>query len=149
MLKNALTSLHVGGTLYLDDFPYLGFIERAQTFHLGVISLVEQGNPLAAVTLLRAYAENAAIAFWIDKNPQDLQKLRPGATQGLPICRVIAEAERHLPGFKARYSRWSEHAHPSGSEGFHTLKISAAGGLRGNPNPTSSRLRTRVRYSSG
>ncbi|WP_280510405.1 hypothetical protein [Nocardia farcinica] len=135
MLNDALSSLREGGALYYDDLPYLGFIERAQAFHLGVISLVEQGNPLGAVTLLRAYAENAAVAFWIDKRPQDLDKLRPGATHGLPIGRVIAEAERQLPGFKALYSLWSDHAHPSGSGGFHTLRISADGQFTWQSHP--------------
>lgn len=123
MLNDALSFLQEDGALLFDDLPFLGFIERAQAFHLGVIALVEQGNPLAAVTLLRAYAENLAVVFWINRRPAEFEKLRPGATQGLPIGKVIAEAERNLPGFKALYDLWSNHAHPSGSGAFHTLNV--------------------------
>jgi len=135
MLNDALSFVHADGQLHHDDFVYLGFIERAQAFHLGVISAVEQGNPLAAVTLLRAYAENVAAVFWIARKPQEFDKLRPGAKQKLPIGRVIAEAEKHLPGFKSLYDVWSDHAHPSGAGGYHTLAIDADGHMTWQSHP--------------
>lgn len=140
MLHTVLDSLKENAQLYFDDLPFFGFIERAQAFHLGVISLVEQGNPLAAITILRAYAENAAVVFWIDKKPEELKKLRPGATQTLPIGRVIAEAERHLPGFKPLYDLWSSHAHPSGSGAFHTADVTDAGQLTWQSHPNFKSL---------
>lgn len=111
----------LGGDIYLDDFVLLGFIERAQAFHIGVVDMVEQGNPLAAITLLRAYAENLAAVFWIDRHPEDIEKLQLGATKGFRIGRLVAEAERRLPGFKQAYEAWSSAAHPSGAGSFHTL----------------------------
>lgn len=134
MLHDALAYLK-DGRIHYDDLPYLGFIERAQAFHLGVLSLVEQGNPLAAVTVLRAYAENLAVVFWVNRKPQEFEKLRPGSTQRLPIGKVIAEAERHLPGFKALYDLWSDHAHPSGSGAFHTLKFASGGQFTWQSHP--------------
>ena len=75
------------------------------------------------MTVLRAYAENVAVVFWVNRKPEEFEKLRPGATQRLPIGKVVAEAERHLPGFKVLYDLWSDHAHPSGAGAFHTLKF--------------------------
>lgn len=135
MLQDALSSLKGGGDLYEDDLPFLGFIERAQAFHIGTVNLVEQGNPLAAVTLLRAYAENLAVVFWVNKRPGELDKLRPGAKQGLPIGKVVAAAEKGLPGFKALYDHWSGIAHPSGGGAFHTLQVADDGQFSWQSHP--------------
>lgn len=104
-------------------FPFLGFIERAQAFHLGVITMVEAGNPLGAATLLRSFAENLAVVYYVNAHPHEFEKLQPNADQGLPIGRVIAEAEKRLPGFRSMYKNLSSMAHPSGAGAFQTLRV--------------------------
>lgn len=112
--RNELTQAHL---------PVLGFIERAQAFHLGVIAMIEAGNPLSAATLLRSFAENLAAAFYVSARPSELEKLQPGAQQGLPMGKVVAQAEKNLPGFKAMYDELSNRAHPSGAGAFQTLRF--------------------------
>lgn len=108
-------------------FPLLGFIERAQAFSLGAISMVEAGNPLAAAGLLRSLAENLATAFYVNERPSELKKLHPGAEHGLPMGRVVAAAEKSLPGFKRTYDYLSSMAHPSGAGAFQTLRAADDG----------------------
>ncbi|MFK4483642.1 hypothetical protein [Curtobacterium sp. AB7] len=123
MLDGALKPWSQDTSFYEADFAFFGFVERAQAFHIGACDLVERGNPLGALTLLRSSAENVATSFWIERHPEDLRKLMPGATERLPIGRLVAEAEKALPGFKRMYAAWSDAAHPSGAGAFHTLTV--------------------------
>lgn len=102
---------------------YFGFLERAQAFHEGVVAMIEAGNPLAAATLLRSFAENTAAVYYIDEHPQQVEKLELGAKQGLAIGKVVAAAEKSLPGFKSIYAQLSSMAHPSGAGSFHTMRV--------------------------
>lgn len=135
MVKDALAFLDGDRYLHPDLLPYLGFIERAQAFHLGALAMIEQGNPLAAVTLIRAYAENVAAVYWVTRKPTEIEKMRPGASEGLPMGRVIAEAERNLTGFKELYKVWCLHAHPSGAGAFHTLNVTDGGHFTWQSHP--------------
>jgi hypothetical protein len=117
-------------------FPFLGFIERAQAFHLGVITMVETGNPLGAATLLRSFAENLAVVFYVNAHPHELEKLQPHADQGFPMGRVIAEAEKYLPGFRSMYKNLSSMAHPSGGGAFQTLRVGDNRTLTWQSHPT-------------
>lgn len=121
--------------LFLNDFSFLGFVERAQAFHIGAVDLIERGNPLAAMTVIRSYLENVAAVFWLAKHPEDIAKLNLGAQQGLPIGRVIAEASKHLPGLKGIYQVLSEAAHPAGAGSFHTARVSGEGELHWQSAP--------------
>jgi hypothetical protein len=123
MVRGALDALDSEGSLTRGHLPFLGFIERAQAFHEGVLSMVEGGNPLAAATLLRSFAENLAVVFYLEKHPAEFEKLQPGAEQGLPIGKVVAAAQKALPGFKGVYDHLSSMAHPSGAGAFQTLNI--------------------------
>lgn len=140
MVRGALKALRNEGPIFEAHLPFLGFVERAQAFHQGVVDMVEAGNPLAAITLLRSFAENVAAVYYVDKHPQEFEKLRPGAKQRLPMGKVIAEAERHLPGFKQLYDHWSSVAHPSGAGAFHTLRVSESHQFTWQSHPTFHHL---------
>lgn len=120
MLGSA-TAFFGDGNIYKDDFSFLNFVERAQAFHIGAIDLIERGNPLAAMTVIRSYLETIAAVFWLAKHPDDVSKLNLGASQGLPIGRVIAEATKALPGLQDVYKVLSDAAHPAGAGAFHTI----------------------------
>jgi len=124
------------GALSLDHFPFLGFVERAQAFHQGALDMIARGNPLAAATLLRSFAENLAVAFYLQKNPHEIDKLRPDAEQGLPMGKVVAATQTSLPGFKDLYDHLSSMAHPSGAGAFHTMQIGDDGAFSWQSSPT-------------
>ncbi|MBW9120784.1 hypothetical protein JNB63_11830 [Microbacterium trichothecenolyticum] len=136
MVRGTLGMFGPRGELTRAHFPLLGFIERAQAFSLGVIAMVEAGNPLGAATLLRSLAENLATAFYVTTRPSELPKLQPGAEHGLPIGRVIAAAEKSLPGFKSMYDNLTAMAHPSGAGAFQTLKVADDGTFTWQSHPT-------------
>jgi len=124
------------GQVTKAHLPFLAFIERSQAFSLGAISMIEAGNPLAAATLLRSFAENLAVVFYLRAHPADAEKLQPGARQAIKVGRIIAQAEKHLPGFKNMYDQLSAMAHPSGSGSFHTLVAGEGGEFSWQSYPT-------------
>jgi hypothetical protein len=126
MLDPRMKQLFVNG-LYEDDLTFLHFVERCQAFHVGAIDLIERGNPLGAMTLLRSYVENIASVYWLTKRPEDIDKLRPNAKQRLPMGQVIGHANKTLPGLKAVYAHLSDAAHPSGAGGYQTLRVEEDG----------------------
>lgn len=139
LVRGALKSFN-GGAIYEGDLAFLGFLERAQALHMGVVDMVERGNPIAAVTLLRSFAENIAVVYYVDARPHEFAKLAPGAKEGLAMGRVIAAAERNLPGFKRAYDHWSTIAHPSGAGAFHTLQVQGDGTSTWQSHPTFKNL---------
>lgn len=98
--------------------------------------MVESGNPLGAATLLRSFAENLAVAFYLEKHPSEIEKLRPGAERGFKMGRVTAAAGASLPGFKDLYDHLSNMAHPSGAGAFQTLRIDDDGAFSWQSKPT-------------
>jgi hypothetical protein len=123
------TQFFVDGKLYQDDVSFLNFIGRAQAFHIGALDLIERGNPLAAMTVIRSYLETIAASLWLVKHPDDISKLNLGASQGLPIGRVIAEATKALPGLRDVYKVLSDAAHPAGAGAFHTISTDGVNGF--------------------
>lgn len=123
MVRGTLGMFGPSNELTRAHFPFLGIIERSQAFHLGVITMVETGNPLGAATLLRSFAETLAVVFYVNAHPSEFEKLQPNAQQGFPMGRVIAEAEKSLPGYRSMYKDLSSMAHPSGAGAFQTLKL--------------------------
>jgi len=128
------------GQVTTAHLPFLAFIERSQAFSLGAISMIEAGNPLAAATLLRSFAENLAVVFYLRAHPSDTEKLQPGARQGIKVGRIIAQAEKHLAGFKSMYDQLSAMAHPSGAGSFHTLVAGEEGEFTWQSHPTFNHI---------
>lgn len=73
------------------------------------------GYRLAADVHRKGYATE--LAFYVNPRPSERSKLQPGAEHGLPVGRVVAAAEKSLPGFKSMYDELSAMAHPSGGGG--------------------------------
>ncbi|AQX80983.1 hypothetical protein BWO91_14320 [Plantibacter flavus] len=136
MVRGARGALSGAVDLTMGYLSFLGFVERAQAFHLGTVDMVEAGNPLAAATLLRSFAENLAVVFYIEKHPGEMSKLYPGAEQGLAMGKVIAAAQKSLPGFKRLHDHLSSMAHPSGSGAFQTLRTEPDGRIFWQSHPT-------------
>ena len=124
------------GQITTAHLPFLAFIERAQAFCLGAIAMIESGNPLAAATLLRSFAENLTVVFYINAHPTEIEKLQPGARHGIKIGRIISQAEKRFPGFKGMYDELTAMAHPSGAGSYHTLKMGEDRALTWQPYPT-------------
>jgi hypothetical protein len=136
MVRGTLGMFGPLGQVTEAHLPFLAFIERAQAFSLGAIAMIESGNPLAAATLLRSFAENLAVVFYINAHPAEIDKLQPGARQGIKIGRIISQAEKHFPGFKGMYEELSSMAHPSGAGSYHTLKADDEGAFTWQSYPT-------------
>lgn len=136
MVRGTLRMFGPHGEVTRAHFPFLGFIERAQAFHLGVITMVESGNPLGAATLLRSFAENLAVVFYVNAHPAEFEKLQPNAQHGFPMGRVIAEAEKNLPGYQSMYKNLSSMAHPSGAGAFQTLRVGEDRSFTWQSHPT-------------
>lgn len=136
MVRGALGVLGGAGGFTMNHLAFLAFVERAQAFHQGAVDMVKSGNPLAAATLLRSFAENLAVVFYVERHPHEFEKLHPGAKQGLPMGRVVAAAQRRLPGFKQLYDHLSSMAHPSGAGAYQTFQIGDGGAFRWQSNPT-------------
>jgi hypothetical protein len=136
MVQGALGVLGGDRGFTRGHLPFLGFVERAQAFHQGVVDMVEAGNPLAAATLLRSFAENLAVVYYVDRHPHEFEKLQPGAEQGLPMGKVIAAAQRSLPGFKQLHDHLSSMAHPFGAGAFQTFRVEEDGRFFWQSNPT-------------
>jgi hypothetical protein len=93
----------------------LSLLTRSQAFHDGALSAVREDNPFAAFTLLRSYAENAAVLIWLQHHKDDLRRLYPeaGKQQRLSIGRVVAKASTRMSGFAGIYEQLSNFAHPA------------------------------------
>lgn len=124
----------------MEDLSFLGFVERAQAFHQGVVDMIEAGNPLTAATLLRSFAENLAVVYYIKKRPAEMWKLQPGAPGGLPMGQVVAAAQKSLPRFKRLHDHLSAMAHPSGAGAFQTLRVEDDGQFFWQSHPMFSSI---------
>jgi hypothetical protein len=149
MVRGMLARFATDDGLTMDHLAFFGFVERAQAFHEGVIDMVAGGNPLGAATLLRSFAENLAVAFYLTRHPREITKLHPGAEHGLPMGKVVAAAQQSLPGFKSIYKVLSDMAHPSGAGAFQTLQVEADRRLQWQSKPAFQSLdqaRTMLRW---
>jgi hypothetical protein len=92
---------------------FQGFIARARALHESSLDAIEAGNPVAAFTLLRAHAENAAGVLYAKDNPQRLGSFwgAPG-THSVKIGVITNHAKSRFAGFSGLYSQLSEFAHP-------------------------------------
>jgi hypothetical protein len=94
---------------------FFGFLARAQGLHEGAVAAISAGNPYAAFTLLRSYAENAAAILYVSDHPAQLEKFwndRRGS--GVKIGKITnhAHTSTRFGGFKDIYSELSKYAHP-------------------------------------
>lgn len=106
---------------------FSGLLARAQGLHEGALSAVEQDNPYAAFTLIRAYAETVAVVLYVTDKPQFLDRIWKHDALPLPVGKVTDYAVRRLGGFKDIYNDLSQYAHPASKSvvaASHRLKDS-------------------------
>jgi len=92
---------------------FSGFLARAQGFHEGAVAAIRAGNPYAAFTLLRAYAENVAAIMYVIDHPAELEKFwRDMDGIGVWIGKMTKHATKQSAGFKGIYQQLCGYAHP-------------------------------------
>ncbi|TFB84467.1 hypothetical protein E3O44_15410 [Cryobacterium algoricola] len=106
----------------------MSLLTRAQSFHDGALDAVRAGNPFAAFTLIRSYAENAAVLVRLKDRPDDLARLYPEAPRAtrLRIGQITNGASARFGEFKGVYDQLSEFAHPSPAtalSGWHASEL--------------------------
>lgn len=98
---------------------------RAQAFHDGTLDALRADNPYAAFTLLRSYAENAAMLVYLLNKPADIERFYAEVPleMRLRIGKLTASASSRLAGFKGVYEQLSGFAHPADAtalSGWHS-----------------------------
>ena len=97
----------------VEHLVFSGFLARAQGLHEGAVAAISAGNPYAAFTLLRAYAENAAAILYVKDHPAELEKFwRDLRGPGVKIEKITSHAMSRFGGFKGIYSDLSKYADP-------------------------------------
>lgn len=93
----------------------MSLLTRAQAFHDGALGSLRDDNPWATFTLIRSYAENAAILLRLTERPDDIERLYPETPrdQRLRVGQITHGAGGRLDHFKDIYDQLSGFAHPS------------------------------------
>jgi hypothetical protein len=105
----------IGSSVAIDTHlvVFQGFMARAQAFHEAAIAAIDAGNPHAAFTLLRAYAENAAALLYAKDKPEVVDRFwREVDGHGISIGKITNYADRRFGGFRGIYAQLSRYAHP-------------------------------------
>ncbi|HEY4268895.1 MAG TPA: hypothetical protein VGM94_11960 [Galbitalea sp.] len=99
----------------IASMSLMSVLTRAHAFHEGAVDALRSDNPFAAFTLLRSYAENAALLVWLKHHPDDLNRLYPQAPPDarFAIGKLLNFAQARLLGFSGVYEQLSGFAHPS------------------------------------
>lgn len=98
--------------LTLLTMVFQGFVARAQGLHEGSVQMIEAGNPHAAFTLLRAYAENAAAILYAMDHPNVAHHWWDPEGHGIKVGKITNHAATRFGGFKDIYDQLSKFAHP-------------------------------------
>jgi hypothetical protein len=114
LLKFATGALPPRLDFDLPMMTLMSLLTRAQAFHDGALDAVRAGNPFAAFTLIRGYAENAAVLVRLTERPADLARLYPEAPleTRLRIGPITNGASARFGQFKGIYDQLSQFAHP-------------------------------------
>lgn len=98
----------------VPEMTLMSLLTRAHSFHGAALASVEQNNPFAAFTLIRSYAENAAVLVWFIEHPVDIARFYPGAPLDtrLRIGRITGGAGTRFGEFRGIYDQLSKFAHP-------------------------------------
>ena len=112
--------------LFRQHLPMMSFINRAASLHLGVVSAVNQHNPHAAFTLLRAYLELVVLVRYIDLHPEyldELEKPKP-AGKRKTMRELFEDAATEMHGVRRVYGVLSEMAHFGSTALWHPFSVS-------------------------
>lgn len=97
--------------------PYWSLINRAVSLHRGIVAVIEQANPHATFTLMRAYLELVATAYHVVRHPEYVNVLAFPAEdwpEGLKPRKpgtLVAKAAKDMPGVRRVYDELSGMAH--------------------------------------
>jgi hypothetical protein len=124
LVRFASKSLSAPFDFDVAKMTLMSALTRAQAFHDGTVGALRADNPYAAFTLLRSYAENAAMMVWLRDHPGDIERFYPGTPRQLrlKVGRLTNNASSRLGGFKEVYEQLSGFAHPAASSalsGWH------------------------------
>ena len=125
MIDRAFQAFGQQTNLNVPKMTLLSMMTRAQAFHDGAIEAAKSDNPFATFTLLRSYAENAAMLIWIGTKQGELRRLYPDAPVELKfsIGKLVAHAERDSAGFRGIYEQLSRFTHPGSSTAFSGFRM--------------------------
>jgi hypothetical protein len=114
--------------LFRQHLPYMSFINRASSLHLGVVGAVKETNPHAAFTLLRAYLELVVLVYYLDANPDYLTALEKPMWE-LPkntrkrFSDLFEFAAKELSGVRRAYEVLNEMAHFGSTALWHPFTV--------------------------
>lgn len=97
--------------------------------------MIDEENPHAAFTLLRAYAENAAARLYAKDHPNLLAHFSDTEGHGIQIGRIINHSRTRFAGFKGIYDQLSKFAHPQALGLLASSSITADNTLRWSSSP--------------
>jgi hypothetical protein len=114
----------VQGDYTTQHLVFSGFLARAQGIHEGTVAAIEQDNPYAALSLLRAYSENAAAILYLSDHPRLLDRFWRGPT--VRIGKITKYAVKRFASFKPIDDQLSDYAHPASRSMLNSFKITNA-----------------------
>ena len=116
-LRDLLPAMAGENGMSAESMGMMGLLTRAQAFHEAAIWAIREGNPFAAYTLIRGYAENAALLVYLREKPSEIRRISPLAAKSdrIKIGRLVAFANKRYGGFATLYDRLSSYAHPESS----------------------------------
>ena len=91
-----------------------GLVTRGVGLHQAAVDALEEDNPYAAFTLIRAYAENAAAFLYANDKPDKVGKMLGITGNPVKVGQITAHAtqSKKFGAFKQIYSELSEYGHP-------------------------------------
>ena len=113
--------------LFRHHLPLMSFINRAASLHAGVVSAVNQQNPHAAFTLLRAYLELVVLVRYVDLHPEYLDQLERPKPEGKrkPMHELFEDAATEMSGVRHAYAVLSEMAHFGSTALWHPFTVTS------------------------
>lgn len=114
-----------GAVIFREHLALVSFINRASSLHTAIVSAVEEANPHAAFTLLRAYLELVVLVRYVDRYPgylDDLEKPKP-AGKRRTFRELFEDAASEMVGVRLVYATLSEMAHFGSTALWHPFTI--------------------------
>jgi hypothetical protein len=112
----ALTAFHDAGGATVPNLLLLGLATRGLGLHNAAVHALETDNPFAALTLIRAYAENAATVLYALDRPDKIDQLYGFGDKPIAVSTITNHAMQspstRFGEFRAIYKSLSAHAHP-------------------------------------
>lgn len=109
----------------------MGLASRAVGLHDGAVHALETDNPFATYTLLRSYAENAALILYATDKPDHLDRILGLGDAHPPSVGTIKnyaeQGSKRFGAFRAVYDDLSEFAHPASRSIFASAKSTESG----------------------